>query len=283
MKKLSLILLALIMLVSLISCDSAKVPVNGEIKFHEISLIIPSEFIGDTSQSNEDKWVFTSPEHEIVLTRTDRIAPINHMIRDYCKLMEERNVSATEMKLGRLYTARAIYMQDGISCKEIFLVYRESAYTITLKGVATTEFDDLVNTIEPIIPLGEKIGDAISDIILNPIGVRLTMLIIPMIIQILLCMAKLKKIVKSIPAIINGVLLLLLMIACPPQVLLSSNDLGMVFPYIGYMLLLYGLLGMFLGYLGVSTVRFLKKSVDSMKKAAKEKKELDAEKERERY
>ena len=56
MKKVVSIFLVLIFVFSLTACS--QMPFNGDIEFHDISLTIPERFIRDSTQSNDNLWVF---------------------------------------------------------------------------------------------------------------------------------------------------------------------------------------------------------------------------------
>ena len=67
-------MILLFLLTFLSGCiGSSKMPFNGDITFHEITLTVPERFIRDSTESNDDLWVF---EHDgyseyILISRTD--------------------------------------------------------------------------------------------------------------------------------------------------------------------------------------------------------------------
>ena len=38
--------------------ENVRMPFNGKIEFHDITAVIPSDFIRDSTQSKDDLWVF---------------------------------------------------------------------------------------------------------------------------------------------------------------------------------------------------------------------------------
>ena len=58
MKKLLIVIFTLSFLFSFSGCSGGtKMPFNGKIEFHEISLVVPERFVRDSTQSTEDLWL----------------------------------------------------------------------------------------------------------------------------------------------------------------------------------------------------------------------------------
>ncbi len=120
-------------------------------------------------------------------------------------------------------------------------------------------------------------SSAFDMLVIHVVGIFL-----PCVLQILLCRSRLKNIFKFIPAAVCSLLFIIMHIAFSPEEL-TSGEWGPVHLDMACVYLFLGVMGMLLGYVSTVTFEFLKKSVTSMKKAAKEKKALTAAKERERY
>ena len=59
MKKYIALLLTVVLFAGLCGCaNRISMPFNGTVEFNRISLTVPTRFVRDSTQSNEDLWIF---------------------------------------------------------------------------------------------------------------------------------------------------------------------------------------------------------------------------------
>ena len=94
MKKYVCIILAIIFVFSLSACS--QMPFNGDIEFYDISLTIPERFIRDSTQSNDNLWVFESDNYSeyIIISRKDVTGETQSALTDYAEYMKENGAES---------------------------------------------------------------------------------------------------------------------------------------------------------------------------------------------
>ena len=84
----------LLMLIILSGCiGSSKMPFNGDITFNEITLTIPERFIRDSTQSNDDLWVFEHDNYSemILISRSEIVGDVTLSLETYIDYMKEKD------------------------------------------------------------------------------------------------------------------------------------------------------------------------------------------------
>lgn len=151
-KKLSFLVVILIMMSVLSGCGlfnmfTQDMPFNGEIQFHSITAVIPDDFIRDTTQSNEDLWVFEKNNYKqiIIISRTDADDDPDAGLDDYVELMTERGATASRETFLDLDAVMSTYYLEEVYCQEIMFLYNNSYYAFALRGGTEEEFQNLLN------------------------------------------------------------------------------------------------------------------------------------------
>lgn len=147
MKKLISIFLVLIFVFSLCSCS--QMPFNGEIKFHNISLTIPERFIRDSTQSNDDLWIFEHNNYSeyIIISRKDIAGDVQSSLTDYVQYMKENGAESEIITFLNDDAVLSTYYQDDVFCQEILFAYNNSFYAVALRGGTQNGFEEIIETI----------------------------------------------------------------------------------------------------------------------------------------
>ena len=148
MRKYVCIFLAIIFVFSLSACS--QMPFNGDIEFHDISLTIPERFIRDSTQSNDNLWVFECDNYSeyIIISRKDVTGETQSALADYAEYMKE---SGAESEIVSFLNDKAVlsaYYKDDEFCQEILFAYRNSFYAVALRGGSQNDFAEITNTIQ---------------------------------------------------------------------------------------------------------------------------------------
>ena len=91
--KIFVLILMLILLGSLWGCRThSDMPYNDDITFHKMNVTIPQNFIRDSTQSNEDAWLFESGFYSklIILSRNDTTGNTNASLANYVEYMKQQ-------------------------------------------------------------------------------------------------------------------------------------------------------------------------------------------------
>ena len=147
----SVLLLLPILILTLLfpGCGRSGMPYNGEIQFHDISAVIPKDFIRDSTQSNEDLWVFEKGFYAecILITRSDAAENVSAQLDGYADRMTE--LGAESVRGTCLDTAAVLttYTKDGQFCQEILFPCNGSIYAFALRGGTEQAFQSLLEGI----------------------------------------------------------------------------------------------------------------------------------------
>lgn len=145
-KRLASLLLVLVLL--LCGCGS-NMPFNGDVTFHELSVTVPSKFVRDSTQSNEDLWVFEHGGYKeyILLSRSGAADP-----ESYCQTMLQRGAESALTTFRGKDAVQSAYTKDGEYCQELLLIHNGAAYAIALRGGTQEEFRALLDTVKVVEP-----------------------------------------------------------------------------------------------------------------------------------
>ena len=147
MKKLISLFLVFILAFSLASCS--KMPFNGEIEFHNISLTFPERFIRDSTQSNDDLWIFERGGYSeyIIISRKDFTGDVKTALDDYVAYMKENSAESEIISFLDDNAVLSTYYMDNVYCQEILFTYQNSFYAVALRGGTQSDFAEITDTI----------------------------------------------------------------------------------------------------------------------------------------
>ncbi len=149
LKKLSSIILILIMIFTFYGCNTSDMPFNGDVEFNDISLTIPEDYIRDSTESNEDLWVFEHGGYKkyILISRTDITSDGYASLENYVDYMKGNGADSSLTTFVEKDAVISTYYLDGTYCQEIIFLHNESFYAVALRGSTEDEFNTLTNTI----------------------------------------------------------------------------------------------------------------------------------------
>ncbi len=148
MKKiLASVLLAALVLV-LAGCGAEKMPFNGPIEFHDITVTVPRDFVRDSTQSTKDVRVFEKGIYKeiIIITRSDLTEDADTALQAYAVYMSEQGADTSLAMFLEQGAVHSTYTKDGTFCQEMLFIYNGSIYTIALRGGTQEDFQALLNT-----------------------------------------------------------------------------------------------------------------------------------------
>ncbi len=158
MKKLIAVALALLTLVSLAACGrGSRMPFNGDITFHELTMTVPDSFIRDSTQSDDNGWVFEKGGYKqmIIVTRSERTQDADTTLQSYAESMTEVGATTEITEYLGCKGVRSAYTRNEMFCQEMLFIHGTSIYAIALRGGTEAEFDDLLGTVKLAAPVGE--------------------------------------------------------------------------------------------------------------------------------
>lgn len=147
MKKVVSIFLVLIFVFSLTACS--QMPFNGDIEFHDISLTVPERFVRNSTQSNDDLWVFEHDNYSeyIIISRKDITGEVQSALSDYAEYMKENGAESKIVSFLNDNAVLSTYNKDNEFCQEILFAYNSSFYAVALRGGTQDGFEEITNTI----------------------------------------------------------------------------------------------------------------------------------------
>jgi len=149
MKRIVSVALVLAMLLTV--CGCSNMPFNGDITFHEVALTVPDRFVRDSTESNEDFWIFERDGYEeyILLNRNDKTTDdILASLTNYVMYMEENGAVSERTTFMGNEAVHTTYYLEKLHCHEILFFYNESFYSIALRGGSPEDFDAILATVE---------------------------------------------------------------------------------------------------------------------------------------
>ncbi len=124
-----------------------KMPFNGTVSFHEITVEIPAKFVRDSTQSNDTYWYFEHGWYSEVIILMCKESSGD--IESYIQYLEENGF---ETEQGTFIDCPAIKSvgvnSQGKTHREMFFIYNGHNYAVALTGGTEEEFEDLYNSIE---------------------------------------------------------------------------------------------------------------------------------------
>ena len=155
-KTLSISFIILILFVSS-GCFGISMPYNGDIQFHDIALTVPERFICDSTQSEEDLWVFENDNYTeyILILRSDITADVPTILADYVEYMKGNNAESSIVTFLGSDAVLSTYDLDDVYCQEILFPYEDSLYAVALRGGTESGFQEITDSIKIIALSGE--------------------------------------------------------------------------------------------------------------------------------
>ncbi len=150
MKRLIATLLITALLLSCVGCFSGtNMPFNGDISFHDMTMTIPADFIRDSTQSDDNLWVFEKGRYTqmIILKRNDLTAEENDTLQGYADYMQEVGATTATVDFNGQKAVYTTYTKEEVFCQELLFVYSNSSYAIALRGGSEADFDSLLSSV----------------------------------------------------------------------------------------------------------------------------------------
>ena len=150
MKRVILIVMILAMTIVLWGCSlGIDMPFNGVASFHEITITIPSDFIRDSTRSNQDLWCFEKDRYSqmVILQRKDAGSDVSATLDDYVAYMTEHGCSSQRTTFRHLDAVHTTYTKDGEFCQELLFSLNGSLYAIALRGGTEEPFNTLLDSV----------------------------------------------------------------------------------------------------------------------------------------
>ena len=128
---------------------NVRMPFNGKIEFHDITAVIPSDFIRDSTQSKDDLWVFEKGGYKkiIIISRSDIKTDADTHLKNYVNNITAKGGTASQGKYLYEDAAMSTYYIDGVFCQEIIFAYNGSLYAFARRGGTESEFNELLKDI----------------------------------------------------------------------------------------------------------------------------------------
>ena len=157
MKKFVYIMFVFIIVFSLSAC--LRMPFNGEIVFHDISLTVPERFVRDSTQSDDDLWVFEHDNYSeyIIISHSDITSEVKSALTDYSEYMKENGAESEKTFFLDNYAVLSTYYKDNKICYEILFAYNDCFYAVALRGGTQDGFDEITDTVS-LIALSDDVA-----------------------------------------------------------------------------------------------------------------------------
>ena len=149
MKRVIGMLALLLALCVLTACGQNAAPLNGVVEFYDISLNIPADYARNTEKSGEDMWVFDkgSDDRDIVISCNAVEGEAETMLDNYVQYMQSLQTDSNRTTVSGCNGVRTSYTQDGVLCQEMLFIYKDTVYTIALRGDTQATFDAILATV----------------------------------------------------------------------------------------------------------------------------------------
>ena len=139
------------MLVLFVGCaPRVQMPFNGNVSFHKLSVTIPESFIRDSTQSNEDLWVFERGNYTeyILLSRKDYSGNVKFGLEEYVDYMKENGAASKLTTFLEGDAVHTTYTREGEFCQEMLFYHENAFYAVTLRGGTEETFQELCASVQ---------------------------------------------------------------------------------------------------------------------------------------
>ena len=147
MKRLVPVLFAILLLTG--CAGRSDMPFNGLLTFHEITAVIPSSYVRDSTQSSADLWVFEQGGYSktILLSRKDIQGDQDASIDGYVAYMQSEGSDSARGTFLNTDAVLSTYTKENQYCQEMLFVYNGSFYSVALRGGTEEEFQSLLDEV----------------------------------------------------------------------------------------------------------------------------------------
>lgn len=150
MKKIFSMILFASILLTLAGCfGMTRMPFNGDITFHGITLTVPEKYIRDSTKSDEDTWIYEYDSYAeyIVIMRKDFSGDEAAALADYAAYMKENKAESEIVSFLDGSAVHTSYTKNNQFCQEILFVHGDSVYAVALRGCPRAAFEEVTKTI----------------------------------------------------------------------------------------------------------------------------------------
>ncbi|MBQ3101129.1 MAG: hypothetical protein IJC50_09075 [Clostridia bacterium] len=150
MKRLIVLMFVIILCLSgCISKQTLTMPFNGDVKFYDVSLTIPEDFIRDSTQSDENGWVFEKNYYSqmIIITRSNVVGDVGELLDGYMEQMHQMEFESQRTTFRERDAVLSEYTLNEQYCREMCFPHEDSLYFVALRGGTEEEFYTLLDTI----------------------------------------------------------------------------------------------------------------------------------------
>ena len=151
MKRIIALFTVALIVLSLVSCGfGSDMPYNGDVTFNDITVVIPQQFIRDSTQSTNDLWVFEKGFYNqlIILSRNDLGGEVGEVLDGYVDYMKSMGSDSKRTTLAGCEAVHTTYTKNGQFCQEMLFVYNNSTYAIALRGGTEDDFKSLLDSVK---------------------------------------------------------------------------------------------------------------------------------------
>ena len=147
-QKVCILLILVLSVVGMYGCSD--MPFNGHIEFHNISLTIPEKFVRDSTQSNDDLWLFEYDSYKeyIIINRKDIVGDSAKTLDEYADyLTKDQGAGCERTTFLKNDALLSTYEQQGELWQELLFAYKGSFYAVALRGGTEDEFKAILDTV----------------------------------------------------------------------------------------------------------------------------------------
>lgn len=148
--RLLVLILILAVAANLTGCiNRSDMPFNGDIRFHDLTLTIPKDYIRDSTESTEDLWVFEKGFYSqyIIITRNDIQGDATESLNSYAEYLTEQGVQVRRETFLETEALISSWTNGDLFCQELMFACNGSLYAVSLRGGTEEEFQSLIRTI----------------------------------------------------------------------------------------------------------------------------------------
>ncbi len=136
--------------ISLCGCNGGSdtdMPFNGDVYFHDISITIPEDYIRDSTQSNDDFWIFEHGGYKKYIMLSIEPAE-DKSLEKYAASMESVGAECEYVSNDVVDAVISrVTNKDNEYCQELYFIYKGSRYAVAARGQTDEEFMDLTDTL----------------------------------------------------------------------------------------------------------------------------------------
>ncbi|MBQ2319003.1 MAG: hypothetical protein II284_06455 [Clostridia bacterium] len=153
MKRIFLLILATVMVFVFSSCGLIKpttsMPFNGEVTFHDITITVPSDFVRDSTQSNDLFWVFEKGSYKqmIIIAQNEIDGTVEKTLDDYVNYMTEMGTDSKRTQFAEFPAVHTTYTKNDMYCQEMLFAYGNYTYAVALRGGTEEDFNNLIDSV----------------------------------------------------------------------------------------------------------------------------------------